>query len=104
MPAEEKTSRSPKWFRFQVSARRLFNRIPVSENQKIYLLTLVIGAACGLAAVSFHLLIDFFQNHIIYKAAAIPHWWLPLVIIIPTIGGLAVGAGLYFYAPASRGS
>jgi CIC family chloride channel protein len=100
----EGTSRSPSWFRFQVSARRVFNRIPITENQKIYLLTLIIGCVCGLAAVCFHLLLDFFQNHIIYKAVAIPRWRVPLAILIPAIGGLISGAGLYFYAPRARGS
>jgi CIC family chloride channel protein len=104
MNQEERTSQSPKWFRFQVSARRVFNRIPFTENQKIYLLTMIIGGACGLAAVCFHLLLDFFQNHIIYRAATIPRWWVPLVIFIPAIGGLISGAGLYFYAPRARGS
>src|SRR5262249_35761923 len=67
--------------------------------------TLLIGALCGLAAVCFHLLLDFFQDHIIYAAAAVPHWWrIPLVIIIPAIGGLISGAGLFFFAPEARGS
>jgi chloride channel protein, CIC family len=100
----EATSQNPRWFRFQVSARRVFNRIPVTENQKIYLLTLIIGCVCGLAAVCFHLLLDFFQNHIIYKAVSVPRWRVPLAILIPTIGGLISGAGLYFYAPRARGS
>ncbi|HKC66524.1 MAG TPA: chloride channel protein [Pyrinomonadaceae bacterium] len=94
-----------RWFRFQVRARTLFNRIPVKEHQKIYILTLLVGALCGLAAVLFHLLLDFFQQHIIYAAAAIEHWWFaPLVLLIPAVGGLVAGAGLYFYAPEARGS
>ncbi len=94
-----------KWYRLQIRARRAFNRIPLREHQKIFILTLLIGAVCGLAAVSFHLLLDFFQDNIIYKAAALPNWWrAPLVISIPAIGGLIAGAGLYFYAPEARGS
>jgi CIC family chloride channel protein len=94
-----------RWFRFQVRARSLFNRIPLKEHQKIYILTLLIGALCGLAAVLFHLLLDFFQEHIIYAAAAIQHWWfIPLLLLIPAAGGLIAGAGLYFYAPEARGS
>ncbi len=100
----ERTSRSPKWFSFQVSARRIFNRIPITENQKIFLLTIIIGAVCGLAAVCFHLLLDYLQEHIIYRAATIPHWWIPLLLFIPAMGGLISGAGLYFYAPRARGS
>src|SRR5215831_584646 len=100
----ERTSRSPRWFSFQVSARRLFNRIPISENQKIYLLTMIIGCVCGLAAVCFHVLLDFLQTHIIYRAATIPRWWVALLFFIPAAGGLISGAGLYFYAPQARGS
>jgi CIC family chloride channel protein len=83
----------------------VFNRIPLRENQKIYILTLLIGGFCGLAAVSFHLLLDFFQSHIIYAAAAATHWWrIPSLILIPAIGGLVAGAGLWFLAPEARGS
>src|ERR1041384_3286051 len=93
------------WYRIQIRARRAFDRIPLKEHQKIYLLTLLIGGFCGLAAVSFHLLLDFFQEHIIYSAAALQGWSrIPLVILIPAIGGLIAGAGLYFYAPEARGS
>jgi len=104
MPKEERTSHSPRWFSFQVAARRVFNRVPITENQKIYLLTMIIGCVCGLAAVCFHLLLDYLQTHIIYRAATIPHWWIPLLLFIPAIGGLISGAGLYFYAPRARGS
>src|ERR1700742_2693637 len=93
------------WNRLQVQARRIFNKIPFQENQKTFILTLLIGVVCGLAAVCFHLLLEFFQDNIIYRAAAVPHWWrIPLVILIPALGGLIAGAGLYFYAPEARGS
>jgi len=105
MEPERPKRQNVHWNRLQVKARQLFNRFPIQENQKIFVLTLLIGALCGLAAVCFHLLLDFFQEHIIYAAAGIQHWWkIPLVIIIPAIGGLVAGAGLYFYAPEARGS
>lgn len=97
--------KNSRWYRIQVRARRLFNRVPLTEQQKIYVITLLIGGICGLAAVSFHLLLDFFQKSIIYRAAAVPSWWrIPLVLLIPTAGGLIAGAGLYYYAPEARGS
>jgi len=93
------------WFDLQVQARRLFDRIPLQDHQKIYVLTLLIGVFCGLAAVTFHLLLDFFQKNIIYRAAAVPQWWrIPLLILIPAVGGLIAGAGLHFYAPEAAGS
>src|SRR5262245_2615129 len=97
--------RAPKWYRLQIRARRVFNRIPLRENQKIYILTLFIGGLCGLAAASFHLLLDFFQTHIIYAAASSAHWWrIPSLLNIPVIGGLIAGAGLHFLAPEAKGS
>jgi hypothetical protein len=55
------------WYRLQIRARNAFNKVPFQEHQKIYIVTLLIGAVCGLAAV-FHLLPGFFQNHIIYNS------------------------------------
>lgn len=105
MGINEAERKTPKWYSLQIRARRAFNRIPLRENQKIYILTLLIGGLCGLAAVSFHLLLDFFQSRIIYAAAASPAWWrIPALIIIPAIGGLIAGAGLYLLAPEARGS
>lgn len=96
---------SSQWYRFQVRARRLFNRIPLKENQRIYFLTLLIGATCGLAAVSFHQLIDFFTGHLIFRAAEFTGWRLIVaVLLVPTAGGLIAGLGLYFYAPEAQGS
>lgn len=43
--------RSAAWYQLQVRARRLFNGIPLSESQKVYVLTLLIGALCGLAGL-----------------------------------------------------
>ena len=96
---------SSTWYRLQIRARKAFNQIPLQDQQKIYVLTLLIGAVGGLAAVVFHLLLDYFQDQFIYRAAAIPHWWhIPLVVFLPALGGLVAGAGLYFYAPEARGS
>jgi len=55
------------WNRLQVQARRFFNKIPFQENQKTFILTLLIGVVCGLAAVCFHLLLEFFQDNIIFN-------------------------------------
>ena len=105
MGTEEAKRQNVRWNRLQVRAHRFFYRIPFSEHQKTFILTLLIGVFCGLAAVAFHLLLGFFQDHIIYAAAAITHWWrVPLVILIPALGGLIAGLGLHFYVPAARGS
>jgi len=105
METVEKNRQNPTWYRFQIRARQFFNRVPLQDQQKIYVLTLLIGALCGLAAVLFHLLLDYSQEQFIYRAASIPHWWgMPLVVLLPAIGGLIAGAGLHFLAPEARGS
>jgi chloride channel protein, CIC family len=94
-----------RWRRLQLRARRALNRLPLREDQKLHGLTLAVGALCGLAAVVFHWLLEYLQEHIIYRAAATPGLWrVPLLILIPAVGGLVVGAALYFYAPEARGS
>ena len=60
---------------------------------------------CGLAAVAFHMLLEFSQDHIIYGAAEIEgRLRIPLLILIPALGGLIAGAGIHFLAPEARGS
>ena len=105
METVEKRHQNPGWYRFQIRARQFFNRVPLQDPQKIYVLTLLIGVLCGLAAVLFHLLLDYSQEQFIYRAASIPHWWgMPVVVLLPAIGGLIAGAGLHFFAPEARGS
>ncbi len=97
--------RGRKWRRGQIQARRLLNRLPVRESQKLHLLTFLIGGLCGLAAVAFHWLLESLQSGIIYRAAATPGpWRAPLLILVPVMGGLLAGAALYFFAPEARGS
>ena len=90
-------TRGQKWRRGPLQARRLLNRLPVRESQKLHLLTFLIGGLCGLAAVAFHWLLESLQNGIIYRAAATSGPWRgPLLVLIPVLGGLVAGAALYF--------
>ena len=94
-----------RWRRAQIRARRVLDRLPLRENQKLHLLTFLIGGSCGLAAVAFHWLLEFFQTGIIYRVAAMDGpWRAALLIAVPAAGGLVAGAALYFYAPEARGS
>ncbi len=71
----------------------------------MFVLTLAIGALSGLAAVSFHQLLEYFQHAIIYAAAAVAGpWKIPLVLAIPALGGLVVGLGIHFLVPQAAGS
>lgn len=94
-----------RWRRLQIHGRRALNRLPLRESQKLHLLTFLIGGLCGLAAVAFHWLLEILQNGVIYRAAALDSAWrIPLVLLIPALGGLIAGLGLHFYAPEARGS
>jgi chloride channel protein, CIC family len=94
-----------RWRRAQIKARRALNRLPLGENQKLHLLTFLIGGLCGLAAVAFHWLLESLQNGVIYRiAGTLSPWRAPLLIVVPAVSGLVAGAALYFYAPEARGS
>jgi hypothetical protein len=83
-PGEGGKRAGVKWRRGQVRARRLFNRLPLQEIQKLHLLTFLIGGLGGLAAVAFHWLLEAFQNGIIYRGAGTADpWRAPLLIVVP---------------------
>jgi CIC family chloride channel protein len=76
-----------------------------SEAQRLFVLTAVIGALCGLAAVSFHLLIQLLESSLIERALSAPgDSWMAWTIVTPILGGLAAGLLLQFVFPRSRGS
>jgi CIC family chloride channel protein len=82
----------------------LARRLP-SERQRLLALTIVAGGACGLAAVAFHISIGWLESLLINRAnAAHGHTWIPWTIVSPALGGLIVGLGLYYWAPAAAGS
>ncbi len=71
------------------------------------LLAIAIGALAGAGTLGFLALIavghwGFWpgQGHFMARVLASP-WWLR--ILIPTLGGLAVGPVIAFYAPEARG-
>jgi CIC family chloride channel protein len=71
------------------------------------LLAILIGALAGVGALGFLALIEVGQwglwpgeGHFMARVLATP-WWLR--ILIPTLGGLAVGPVIAFYAPEARG-
>ena len=80
-------------------------RFAPTERQRLFGLTIAIGGACGLAAVGFHLAIDFVQEHTIDPAMdAAGYHWIWLVLLVPTLGALASGVALAFVVPQARGS
>ena len=79
-------------------------RMP-SERQRLLGVTILAGGLCGLAAVAFHLSIGWLEAHLIDRAnAAHGYSWIWWTILTPGVGGLVVGLGLTYFAPAAAGS
>jgi CIC family chloride channel protein len=98
---EAQTKLAVLWTRF----RSLLNRFVPTERQRLLLLTILSGALCGLAAVSFHVGISKAEAHLISHALAAPfHSWIYWTILTPAIGGLVVGLALEYWVPGAVGS
>lgn len=84
---------------------RTRQRLVPTERQRLFGLTIAIGAACGLAAVGFHLTISYIAAHTIEPAMdASGYQWIWWTLLVPTIGGLISGLLLFYWAPNARGS
>ena len=67
--------------------RSLLLRVTPTERQRLLALTILSGALCGLAAVSFHLGIDKVQALLIDRVLAAPHFrWILWGILTPALG------------------
>jgi CIC family chloride channel protein len=72
--------------------------------QRTFIVTLLVGASCGVVAVMFHVAIQVADTLMIRQAEAAPGgWWVFATIACPTLGGLLVGAALQYF-PEARGS
>jgi CIC family chloride channel protein len=80
-------------------------RIAPTEQQRLFILTLVIGVVCGLAAVAFHFAITAFEHALINRAMKVHgRAWMVWTIVTPTAGGLLAGVALQYLVPGARGS
>jgi CIC family chloride channel protein len=81
----------------------LLLRATPTERQRLLGLTILSGALCGLAAVSFHLGIDKAEALLSHRTPTAPHWifW---GILTPALGGLIVGLALHYWVPGAVGS
>jgi CIC family chloride channel protein len=83
----------------------LFLRLVPSETHRVFALTLIAGASCGLAAVFFHLSIIGTEKRLIGSAmSASGRSWIWWTILTPTVGGLLSGVLLQYAFPGARGS
>ena len=79
-------------------------RMP-SEQHRLLVFTIVAGGLCGLAAVAFHGSIHVLETLMIERANSAPgNWSIFWTILTPALGGLVVGVGLIYWAPAAAGS
>ncbi len=80
-------------------------RLAPTEPQRLFILTLVIGVVCGLAAVGYHAAIFLATHQLINRAFSARGWrWVPWVIATPALGGAACGLLLQYVFPGARGS
>ena len=90
---------------WRVQTVRAARRLAPSESQRLFAMTIVIGAACGLAAVGFHFAIAFCERHMIQSAlAASGRSWMVWSVVSPALGGLFGGILLQYVVPGARGS
>ena len=83
---------------------RAWGRLRWSERQRLLALTLVIGVACGFAAVGFHVAIQRLEAFLFGAAVAgFATPWIPWIVLIPTLGGLLAGI-LLTRVPEAAGS
>lgn len=80
-------------------------RFVPTEAQRLFILTILVGASCGLAAVAFHLAITIAEHALIERAFEAPgRSWIGWVIVTPVLGALACGTLLQYAFPNARGS
>jgi CIC family chloride channel protein len=91
--------------RVRVAFLRAEFRIAPTEQQRLFILTLVIGVVCGLTAVAFHLSIKSLEHLLITRAmAAKGSTWIVWTVATPALGGLVAGLVLQYLLPGARGS
>lgn len=81
---------------------RVRARFSLTERQRLFGLTILIGGVCGLVAVAFHLAIEWVASWTIEPAFRADSWMV-WVIAVPAAGALIAGIAMH-YAPNARGS
>jgi CIC family chloride channel protein len=94
--------------RFRAARTRLlrgFLRLAPTERNRIFILTVVVGGVCGIAAVAFHASIRFASRVLIDRSLSAPgNAWMVWAVVTPTLGAAAAGILLHYVIPNARGS
>ncbi len=84
---------------------RAVERATPSEQNRLLGLTIAVGAACGLAAVGFHLFIRLVEATFLARVTEASGVTRVVgLIMVPASGALVAGAALHRFAPEARGS
>ena len=84
---------------------RAIERATPTEQGRLLALTIAVGAACGLAAVGFHLFIRLVEATLFARVTAASGLQRALgLVLVPALGALVAGAALDRFAPEARGS
>ncbi len=95
-----------RWRRASATALSAFIRYAPTERQRVFVLTIVIGVTCGLAAVAFHQVIQGAEHYLIENAVhrSGGDGWMLWAVLTPVAGGLCCGLLLHYVVPGARGS
>lgn len=93
----------PKRRSLKLAILKFANSLIPRESQRVFILTLIVGAVCGLAAVGFHLAILAAESLLIENALE-SRYTYALGLLTPVIGGAICGWILTFAFPEARGS
>lgn len=92
------------WKHYKVRVVELSLNLVPQEKQRLFILTIVIGLICGLAAVLFHLSIQFAEGLLIERTFRLSGWMVVFIVAAPVAGGLLCGILLRYFFPDARGS
>ena len=92
------------WKSYKVKVVSLSLYLVPKEKQRLFILTIIIGLVCGLAAVLFHLSIQIAEDLLINRALDQSGSMIALIVIVPVAGGLICGILLRYFFPDARGS
>jgi CIC family chloride channel protein len=93
------------WRKSEIKILQLFERLGLGQKRIFLFWSIAIGAACGLVAVSFHLLIQQITRLLFHApsfVASNSQWFY--FLLIPAAGALLAGICLYYWVPEARGS